>query len=85
MDFPITLKPAADLVPVGAFVFEPFSGSGTTLIAGKITGRGVRAIEIDPAYVDLAVVRWQTFTGKSATLAGDGRTFADIAEQRAKG
>lgn len=72
-------------VPVGAFVFEPFSGSGTTLIAGEITGRGVRAIEIDPAYVDLAVVRWQTFTGKSATLAGDGRTFADIAEQRAKG
>jgi DNA modification methylase len=42
------------------------------------------AIEISPAYVDVSVERWQSFTGKEATLAGDGRTFAEIAEERSE-
>lgn len=63
----------------GQAVYEPFSGSGTTIIAGEMTGRSVHAIELSPAYVDVAVLRWQAFTGLSATLEGDGRSFADIA------
>jgi DNA modification methylase len=66
----------------GQAVYEPFSGSGTTIIAAEMTGRTCHAIEITPAYVDLAVKRWQDFTGKQATLDGDGRTFDDVAAQR---
>ena len=64
----------------GQAVYEPFSGSGTTIIAGEITGRSIHAIELNPAYVDVAIKRWQDFTGMAATLEGDGRTFNEIAE-----
>jgi DNA modification methylase len=47
-------------------VYEPFSGSGTTIIAAEHLGRICYAIEIEPAYVDVAVKRWQTLTGKRA-------------------
>jgi DNA modification methylase len=62
----------------GQAVYEPFSGSGTTIIAGEMTGRAIHAIELNPAYVDVAVKRWQDFTGHEALLEGDGRTFAEI-------
>jgi DNA modification methylase len=62
----------------GQAVYEPFSGSGTTIIAGEMTGRAIHAIELNPAYVDVAVKRWQDFTGHEARLEGDGRTFAEI-------
>ena len=67
----------------GQAVYEPFSGSGTTIIAGEMTGRCVFAVEIDPAYVDVAVKRWQDFTGSAAVLEGDGRTFEEVAHGRA--
>ena len=54
----------------GQAVYEPFSGSGTTIIAAEMTGRSCFAIEIDPAYVDVAVLRWQAFTGQDARLEG---------------
>lgn len=63
----------------GQAVYEPFSGSGTTIIAGEMTGRSVHAIELNPAYVDVTIKRWQDFTGAAATLEGDGRTFDEIA------
>lgn len=63
-------------------VFDPFVGSGSTIIAAEMTGRACHAIEISPTYVDVAVLRWQAFTGQAATLEGDGRTFDEIAEQR---
>lgn len=66
----------------GQAVYEPFSGSGTTIIAGEMTGRAVHAIELNPAYVDVAVKRWMDFTGNKATLEGDGRTFEEINEAR---
>jgi len=66
----------------GQAVYEPFSGSGTTIIAGEMTGRHVYAIELNPAYVDVAVKRWQDFTGQKATLEGDGRTFEEIDSAR---
>jgi len=59
----------------GQAVYEPFSGSGTTIIAGEMTGRCVYAIELNPAYVDMAVIRWQNFTGQTATLEATGQPF----------
>ena len=46
------------------------------------TGRTCHALELSPQFVDAAVLRWQAFTGSAATLDGDGRTFAEIAEER---
>jgi DNA modification methylase len=76
----------------GQAVYEPFSGSGTTLIAAEMEGRGCYAIELSPAYVDVAVLRWQAFTGQQAVLerAGDGEpehgaTFAEVATRRQDG
>lgn len=66
----------------GQAVYEPFSGSGTTIIAGEMTGRHVYAIELSPQYVDVAVKRWQDFTGQQAMLEGDGRTFDEVGEAR---
>jgi len=66
----------------GQAVYEPFMGSGTTLIAAETTGRVCLGIELNPAYVDVAVKRWQQFTGRDAVLEGDGRTFDEIAEGR---
>ncbi|HRJ61392.1 MAG TPA: DNA methyltransferase [Azospirillaceae bacterium] len=66
----------------GDAVYEPFSGSGTTLIAAERADRRCYALELDPRYVDVAVTRWQTLTGRSATLDGDGRTFGEIVAGR---
>jgi DNA modification methylase len=66
----------------GQAVYEPFSGSGTTIIAAEMTGRACYAIELNPAYVDVAVTRWQDFTGQTAALEGDGRTFAELQDER---
>ncbi|MFQ5506556.1 MAG: DNA methyltransferase [Planctomycetota bacterium] len=66
----------------GDVCYEPFSGSGSQLIAGERLHRKVRAMEIQPAFVDVAIRRWQEATGKDAVLDGDGRTFAEIAGER---
>lgn len=59
----------------GDGIYEPFSGSGTTIIAAEKTGRRCYAMELSPAYVDVAVRRWQDFTGKRATLEATGAEF----------
>ena len=59
----------------GDHVYDPFVGSGTTLIAAEMTGRLCRAIELYPPYVDVAVLRWQNFTGQSAVLEKTGAPF----------
>ena len=66
----------------GDAVYEPFLGSGTTLIAAETTGRICLAIEIDPLYVDVAVRRWQAFTGKQATQQHSGLAFDAVAADR---
>ncbi len=67
----------------GQAVYEPFSGSGTTLIAAEAEGRTCQAVELSPAYVDVAVLRWQAFTGQEAALEGDAEaTFAAVAASR---
>lgn len=52
----------------GQLVYDPFLGSGTTIIAAQMTGRVALGVELSPAYVDVAVLRWQEFTGQVATL-----------------
>lgn len=74
--------PMRQHVKKGGLCYEPFSGSGSQIVAGESTGRRVFAMEISPAYVDVAVMRWQKATGKEATLDGDGRTFSEIKEGR---
>jgi DNA modification methylase len=64
-------------------VLDPFGGSGSTLIAAEKTGRQARLVELDPAYCDVIVQRWQRFSGRSATLEGDGRGYDEIAATRA--
>lgn len=66
----------------GDAVYEPFSGSGTTIIAAEMTGRRCYAIELSPAYVDVAVLRWENFTGRVATLEATGQTFREIKDER---
>ena len=84
-----TVKPAALVIDAikdcsrrGEIVLDPFSGSGTTIIAAQKCGRNARAIEIDPLYVDVAVRRWQNFTGRAAQLASTEETFEQVAERR---
>jgi len=66
----------------GQAIYEPFSGSGTTIIAAEMTGRVCHAIELDPAYVEVAVRRWQAFTGQLAMHEESGRSFEHIAGER---
>ena len=68
-------RPIENNSSIGHAVYEPFSGSGTTIIAAEITGRACHAIELNPTYVDVAVKRWQDFTGQQATLEADGSSF----------
>lgn len=69
-------------LPRGAICLEPFSGSGTTLIACEQMGRICYTVEITPQYVDVAVRRWQELTGHAATLDADGRSFAEVEKTR---
>ncbi len=63
----------------GDLIYEPFCGSGTTLIAAETVGRSCLAMELDPAYCDVIVERWQAFTGKAVVLEADGRIFEEMA------
>ena len=66
----------------GGLCYEPFCGSGSQIMAGEKNGRRVYAMEISPAYVDVAIERWQAATDKNAILDGDGRTFAMVKAER---
>lgn len=75
-------RPIENNSKIGDGVYEPFLGSGTTLIAAEITQRVCYAVELNPAFVDIAVRRWEEFTGKQAILQSDGQTFAQTAASR---
>ena len=66
----------------GQAVFDPFVGSGTTIIACEQTGRCAFALELNPAYVDVSVQRWMNFVGAEAILEATGQTFAEVADSR---
>ena len=63
-------------------IYDPFLGSGTSLVAADTTGRVCLGVEIDPLYVDVAIRRWQAFTDKEATLSSEDRSFAEIEAMR---
>lgn len=84
-----TVKPVAmiadairDCSKRGEVVLDVFGGSGSTLMAAETCGREARLLEFDAIYCDTIVNRWQTYTGKQATLAGDGRYFEEVAAER---
>ena len=66
----------------GDWMFEPFSGSGTSIIACEGMGMNCAAMELAPEYTDIAVMRWQQFTGKDAVLESTGETFDAIAARK---
>ena len=69
--------------PEGFVVAEPFGGSGSTLMGAERTGRACFTMELQGNYTDVIVRRWQAYTDLAATLEGDGRTFDEIAAERA--
>ncbi len=75
-------RPIVNNSSPGQAVYDPFLGSGTTIIAAEMEGRHCLGLEIEPGYVDVIVKRWQEFVGKDATLDGDGRTFDEVAAAR---
>jgi DNA modification methylase len=84
-----TVKPVAmvadailDCSARGEFVLDAFLGSGTTLMAAERVGRICYGIEIDPVYVDVAIRRWQNYTGEAAVHAQTGKRFNEVAAQK---
>ena len=75
-------RPIENNSVAGQTVYEPFAGSGTTIIAAEMSGRPCCAIELSPRYVDMAVRRWQAFTGRDAVLEATASTFAKTAALR---
>ncbi len=66
----------------GEIVLDPFLGSGSTLIACEKSKRACAGIELSPRYVDVAIHRWQQWTGKEAIHEQTGKTYSELAETR---
>lgn len=78
-------RPMLNNASPGQAVYEPFCGSGSTIIAAETTGRICHAVELDPAYVDVSILRWQAFTGQEASLEGAGQSFTQVRAERGAG
>lgn len=84
-----TVKPVAmvadaikDVTARGDIVLDGFLGSGTTLLAATQAGRRAFGMEIDPAYVDLAVQRWTALSGEDVVLEATGESFDEVTRRR---
>jgi DNA modification methylase len=84
-----TVKPVAmfadamrDCSRRGDIVLDPFTGSGTTILAAEQIGRRAYAMDIDPQYVDVAIRRWQQYTRRDAVHSPSGKTFDELAAER---
>jgi len=75
-------RPILNHTDPGEAVYDPFVGAGTTIVAAETTGRIAYAMDIDPKYVDVAIQRWQAFTGQTAVLAETQETFEQAAITR---
>jgi len=77
-------RPILNHTRPGEACYDPFLGSGSTLIAAESTGRSCYGMDIDAKYIDVAVLRWQRFSGQHAVLDCDGRTYEQIARLRGR-
>ena len=75
-------RPIANNSRPGQAIYDPFLGSGTSLIAAQMTGRICYGLEISPAYVDVVVRRWQLFTGRAAKHQASGQSFDERADRQ---
>jgi DNA modification methylase len=75
-------RPIRNHTKRGELIYDPFLGSGTTVAAAEVSERVCCGMEVDPKYVDVAVIRWQALSGEKAHLDGAGRTFDQIAAER---
>lgn len=64
-------RPIQNRCATGDVAYEPFSGSGSQIIAGEQLNVSVRAIELEPRYIQVAIDRWEAFTGKKAKKVGE--------------
>jgi DNA modification methylase len=92
LKLPLTVKPVAlvtdamrDCSKRGDVVLDAFAGSGTTIMAAEQIGQRAYCMELDPAYADVCIRRWQTYTKRDATLEGTGETFDELSALRANG
>src|ERR1700730_10445681 len=72
-------RPIANNSRPGQAIYDPFLGSGTSLIAAEMTGRVCYGVELTPGYVDVVVRRWQGFTGRAAIHQASGQSFDERA------
>ena len=75
-------RPILNHLRRGELVYDPFLGSGTTLAAAQLTERVCYGLELDPKYADVIIARWQSLSGREATLEGDARTFEQVKAER---
>ena len=76
-------RPIVNHTARGQAVYDPFLGSGTTLLAAELTERiSGYGLDIDARYCDVMVRRWQAFTGRKAILDGTDQSFDEIAAER---
>jgi len=75
-------RPILNHTKRGEAVYDPFLGSGTTLIAAELTGRTCYGIEVDPKYIDVICQRYINFSGKAVVLESTGQTFEQLKTDR---
>lgn len=78
------LRPINNNSAHGQALYDPFVGSGTTIIAAEMSQRICYASEINPQFVDLAITRWQNFTHREATLEATSQIFAHVKSRRSQ-
>lgn len=80
--YQLPLKAIENSSKKGDLLFEPFSGSGSTLVASEGSGRRCFAMELDEKFADVCIKRWELFAGKKATLELTGQTYEELKAER---
>lgn len=69
----------------GEYIYEPFGGSGSSIVAAEKTGRRSLTMELDEKYCDVIIKRWEQYTGKKATLELTRQTYEELKQERDNG